>query len=712
MNTTHTTEIRPCVRTSQALRSSALAIAITMALSSAFITTASSSELATDDNTVESGTSDATPAADAPKSLAEIQVTARKREERQIDVPIGMAVIHGEQLEAAGITNIGDAISTAPGAAAYDAGGGFTYVQVRGASARQGSNETGYYLDDVPFDGVTVPWYPDTRSFDIDSVEVLKGPQGTLFGEGSVGGTVIVNTAKPDATAFGAAVDFSAGSTHGGNLGWGTKAMINVPLIEDRLAMRFVGTNERTSGWLHNNDTGEDEINWQRIKTGRGKLRFTPTDRLTLDLSYWKYKNHSPGGFDYAYQNMTVDTYYDVYSDWDSTSLRARYELDGSDLLYIHSDGGLSRDLNGVNAGRDYVSSIDIGVKTDEVRWGSTGSNLIDWTVGLYQRHGKRVDSYHLEGYDPTHSSHRNTPVSIFGEATWNISERWATSLGARYFREKVDAFDSTATQINELKHTFTHTSPRFSVVYHPQADSSVYATVANGYRSGQLQLINSIIAGNELGIPVPDSTRPDEIWNYEVGYKTVVQDGRLMFEAALFRNIWDDVPIYFPIEGGVFYALMNSGGTSTKGAEMGLTWIPDSHWTVQLSTSYVDAKYREDQPGTNFHKGTPVFNVPKLQFTGGVGYTWPMTGSLNGVARLDASHFSRRETSSTAEGVGGDPITQVSARFGVESMSGWGAYLFGTNLTDDDGAVDPPYRGQATRLRPRTIGIQVSYRY
>lgn len=96
MNTTHTTEIRPCVRTSQALRSSALAIAITMALSSAFITTASSSELATDDNTVESGTSDATPAADAPKSLAEIQVTARKREERQIDVPIGMAVIHGE----------------------------------------------------------------------------------------------------------------------------------------------------------------------------------------------------------------------------------------------------------------------------------------------------------------------------------------------------------------------------------------------------------------------------------------------------------------------------------------------------------------------------------------------------------------------------------------------------------------------------------------
>ena len=86
--------------------------------------------------------------------------------------------------------------------------------------------------------------------------------------------------------------------------------------------------------------------------------------------------------------------------------------------------------------------------------------------------------------------------------------------------------------------------------------------------------------------------------------------------------------------------------------------------------------------------------------------------GTVCGIARVDASHFSRRETSSTAEGVGGDPITQVSARFGVESMSGWGAYLFGTNLTDDDGAVDPPYRGQATRLRPRTIGIQVSYRY
>lgn len=646
------------------------------------------------------------------KELQAVTVTARKRVEREVDIPIGMSVISGEELEAAGITNVGDALLTSPGVASFDAGGGFTYVQVRGASARQGSNETGYYLDDVPFDGVTVPWYPDTRSFDIDTVQVLKGPQGTLFGEGSVGGTVVVTTRKPDATGFHATVDTNVSSTQGGTNGWGGKAMVNIPLVADKLALRLVGTDEKTSGWLYNRDTAEDNINWQRIKTGRAKLRYTPTDRLTVDLAYWKYKNHSPGGFDYAYRDMTVDTYYDVYSDWDSGSLRAQYDLDGSQLLYVYSDGGLGRTLNGVNLGLAYASTIDIGVRTNELRWTSTGENVLDWTVGFYQRRADRADTYHTEGYDPSRSSHLNKSYSLYGEVMWNFAPRWSTSLGARYFKDKVDAYDSTTTQINRLDHTFTHASPKLTLTYHPTHDSSVYASVANGYRSGQLQLINSIILAEQMGISVPASTRPDEIWSYELGYKTVMDGGRLRLNSAIFHTNWKDVPIYFPLQGGALYALLNSGGTSTDGAELGLTWIPNASWTLQFNGSYIDAVYTRTEPGTNFHKGTPVFNVPKLQLTGSAAYNWPIGNSLYGIARTDVSHFSRRVTSSTAEGEPGDAITRVSARLGVESVQGWSAYLFGENLTNEKGAVDPPYLGQATRLRPRTVGLEVSYTY
>lgn len=356
------------------------------------------------------------------QDLSEVTVTARKRKEREVDIPIGMSVISGEQLEAAGITNIGDAILTSPGVAAFDAGGGFTYVQVRGASARQGSNETGYYLDDVPFDGVTVPWYPDTRSFDIENVQVLKGPQGTLFGEGSIGGTVVVTTRKPELDAFHAKVNASVSTTQGGTNGWGGKAMLNVPLVSDKLALRVVGTDEKTSGWLYNRDTGEDNINWQRIKTGRVKLRYAPTERLTVDLAYWKYKNHSPGGFDYAYEDMSVDTYYDVHSDWDSGNLRAQYDFDESQLLYVYSNGGLGRNLSGVSLGLAHSSTIDIGVHTNELRWTSTGEHTLDWTVGLYQSHAERTDSYNDEGYDPSHSSQLNKSYAFYGELTWNFA--------------------------------------------------------------------------------------------------------------------------------------------------------------------------------------------------------------------------------------------------------------------------------------------------
>lgn len=646
------------------------------------------------------------------KDLQAVTVTARKRVEREVDIPIGMAVIDGYQLEAAGITNIGDALLTAPGVAAYDAGGGFTYVQVRGASARQGSNETGYYLDDVPFDGVTVPWYPDTRSFDIDSIQVLKGPQGTLFGEGSIGGTVVVTTRNPDLDGFHTTVETSASSTEGGTNGWGAKAMLNIPLIEGKLALRIASTDEKTSGWLRNRDTGAENINWQRIQTNRVKLRYAPTDRLTVDLAYWKYKNHSPGGFDWAYRDMSVNTYYDVHSDWDSGSLKAKYDFDNSQLMYVYSDGGLGRNLSGVNQGRTRNSTIDIGVKTNELRWTSTGEHTIDWTAGLYHHKGQRGDFYNNQGFEPSNSAHLSKSVAVYGDLTWNFAEKWSTSVGARHFKEDLDASDSTATQTNRLDHTVSHTSPKVTLTYHPRADSSVYGSIANGYRSGQLQLINTIQLAKDLGLDVPTSTKPDQIWSYELGYKAIFNGGRLQFDSAIFYTNWKDVPIYMPLQGGAVYALLNSGGTSTKGAEMGLTWIPNDAWTFQFSGSYIDAIYDRTQPGTNFHKGTPVFNVPKLQTTGSAAYGWAIGNGLWGTARTDITHFSRRETSSTAEGVGGDAITRVSARLGLESVNGWSAYLFGENLANDKGAVDPPYRGQASRLRPRTFGVELKYHY
>ncbi|MBN8790601.1 MAG: Plug domain-containing protein, partial [Stenotrophomonas nitritireducens] len=106
-------------------------------------------------------------------NLGAVKVTARKRDERQIDVPIAMTAITGEQIDAMGITKVAEIIAMTPGAGSVDNGGGFTQVQIRGVSSSLGGNDNGYYLDDIPFTGVTVPWYPEVRSWDIDRVEIL-----------------------------------------------------------------------------------------------------------------------------------------------------------------------------------------------------------------------------------------------------------------------------------------------------------------------------------------------------------------------------------------------------------------------------------------------------------------------------------------------------------------------------------------------------------
>lgn len=646
--------------------------------------------------------------------LSAVTVTARKRDERQIDVPIAVTSVTGEQIEARGIDSVSDVIALAPGAAAYDAGGAFTYIQIRGASARQGSNETGYYLDEVPFNGVTVPWYPETRSFDIDRVEILKGPQGTLFGEGSMGGTVRVITRKPEFNEFHAGVEATASTTEGGTGGWGVKAMANVPLVDDMLAMRFGVTDEKLAGWLSSRKTGESDINEQRIKTGRAKLRFAPTERINIDLSYWKFEAHSPGGFEAAYDDMSVDSYYDVNNEWDSSSFVASYDFDGSQVLYVFSDGGLGRNLTGeLSGGRAYASTVNIGVRTHELRWASTGDRSFDWTAGYYLRRAERWGRTAIGGLSPSRNSQVNDSYSVFGEVTWKFAERWAATVGLRYFEDKVDSSDVTVTTTNVLQENFTNTSPRLSLSYAPSEDSTIYASVASGYRSGQLQPITSIILAEEAGIDLPAGTTPDEIWSYEIGYKSLFADGRLMLETALFYSDWKDVPVYMSLAGGLYSGILNSAGSTSRGVELGLTWFPSSSWAFQFAGSVMDAVYKEDLPGTNFYKGTPVFNVPKTTLSGSAAYNWPVGDALKGIARTDVAYNSSRETSASAGTKGGDPITRVSARVGLESPTGWAAYLFGENLTNEGGATDARSTlGTATRLRPRTYGVEFRYNY
>jgi len=660
---------------------------------------------------------DTSPRQGEATNLGAVKVTARKRDERQIDVPIAMTAITGEQIDAMGISKVAEVIAMTPGAGSVDNGMGFTQVQIRGVSSSLGGNDNGYYLDDIPFTGVTVPWYPEVRSWDIDRVEILKGPQGTLFGEGSMGGTVRTLTRKPDLEAFGAAFEASASTTRDGGSGWGGKAMLNVPLLKDKLAVRVAVTDESLSGWvdevLLGGSTGRKDINEQRVKTGRVKLRFTPTERWDMDLAYWKYDSDAPGGGNGALNNRTTNSFYANTDTWDVASFATSYAFDGSQLFYSYADADLTYANDGMlNPTTSYVSNIQIGVRTHELRWSSTGERALDWTVGYYLRKADRHDRSSVGGVPPSRSVQFNDAYALFGETTLKLpNPAWSLTAGLRYFKDDVDAESVSSDRASTLDAKFGSWNPRLALSFKPNEDSTLYASVARGFRSGQLQPIATLLVAEANGIELPARIAPDSILSYELGAKSLLVEGTLMLEGALFYSDWKDVAVRVPITSSI-NGLANSRGTRNKGIEAKLIYTPNAAWMLQVGGSLIDAIYAGGVKDTPLHKGTPVYNVPRTSVRASATYTWPVGDTLKGIARAGVVHDARRATALTA-GTPGDAVTSANARIGVESPSGWSGYLYGENLTDDNGALSArTAAGIGNRLRPRTLGVMFRYDY
>ncbi|PZR02423.1 MAG: hypothetical protein DI536_37060 [Archangium gephyra] len=166
-------------------------------------------------------------------------------------------------------------------------------------------------------------------------------------------------------------------------------------------------------------------------------------------------------------------------------------------------------------------------------------------------------------------------------------------------------------------------------------------------------------------------------------------------------------VPITSTING-----LTNSKGTENKGVEVNVVYTPSASLMLQVGGSIIDATYVADVPGTPLNKGTDVYNVPRNSFTASAAYSWDVAADLRGVVRTGVVYDSARETALTA-GSPGDAITMLDARIGVESDNGWSAFLYGDNLTNEDGALNARTTlGVANRLRPRTYGVVFRYSF
>ncbi len=663
------------------------------------------------------------PASDKGGGVEEIVVTAQKRAQRILDVPLAISAFTNDALRERGAVQLSDFLQSAPSVGIVDSESGTNRVNIRGISASAGDSTVGYYLDELPFSFIGSVSLPDVRTFDLERVEVLRGPQGTLYGDGSLGGTIRVLTADPNLRQLQGDVDVSAMSTADGEDSYAAKGMLNLPLKEDMLGLRLVASHEDFGGWIDDTLTGTKDENGRVIDNYRAKLRLAPNEKLDLVLSAWHTET------DFVDSTVSLDNRTtpagrtDAEFKYDLYSLVLRYHLGFADLVSATSWMDLSLVNRGMFAGFPQIGAQKQEVRSEELRLTSADEGRFHWTAGLFYRTMERpLTSQILNMLIQQYSDSKS--YAIFGEGTWSLNKRLDLTVGLRYFKDDRSRNDpvapATLALIRQTNPDFSGNvdtsvdtfNPRFNLAWHVNDDWMLYTNVAKGFRSGQVQPVASLIAAALAGRTIAVGIDEETLWSYEIGSKSTFAGGRAALEAAIYYNDWRDLQLTVALASGLS-GFANAGRARTLGGEVSLSVQPVEDLDLRLSASHIDAEYAESITGVNPHKGDRVSGVPENMVSASASYRWPLTSALKGVVYGSAQYTSERVDVVNVT-LPSDNVTVLDTRLGVEGRS-WGLYLFGDNLTDEDGAVDvrfPVLAYAAPRLRPRTYGVNMNYRF
>jgi outer membrane receptor protein involved in Fe transport len=405
-----------------------------------------------------------------PNVIEEVIVTATKRAESVQDIPQSITAVSGKDLEAKGIENYEDLTRTIPGVIATG-GSNFNKFVVRGIQTSNGTSSSGeqklvaIYLDDLPLTSFSV-LTPDMRPYDIGRVEVLRGPQGTLFGSGSLAGAIRYVTNKADPSGYHASLDVEAGKTKGDSNRLRLGAMVNVPLIQDQLAVRLVGYTRNEDGWVnYAGPKGRKNTNTADDWGVRGSLRWQPNDKL--NATFMVTSDHNKVGDSSLYdptQGRNIakrDFPFAVDVDLDSYNATIEYDLGFADLtsatVFAKSKTGWNLDLDAVLTAIMpfyFQEKIDTDSVVEDFRLVSKKGGKLDWVAGAFYLDQKSdyADSFNvpqsflaalkITGLAPIRTPNADTSMdlrnkknfeaALYGEVSYHFTDTLTFTTGAR----------------------------------------------------------------------------------------------------------------------------------------------------------------------------------------------------------------------------------------------------------------------------------------
>ncbi|MFC4313108.1 TonB-dependent receptor [Steroidobacter flavus] len=710
--------------------------------------------------------------------IDEIVVTAQKRSESVQDVPVSVSAFAEEQLTRVHATQLQDYAAYMPGINITNGGSpGQTSITLRGIAPVGPGSVVGTYVDDTPLGASNnyaraTGFALDLMPYDIERVEVLRGPQGTLYGAGSMGGLLkyVLKEPSADALEFRAGVE---GSDVSGadDLGWGARAGVNVPL-GDTVALRASYFQQNTPGYIDNLYTGKQDMNELEQSGGRLALKWQINENASLKIGGMWQRLDSDNNGSMALGLTSVDPYRGTRSFGDLGTSIPNEEPFSKDVDYysatLNWGLGWGEFVSATSYSKTHTSqtqdaSITFGAFfpiysvllelpgapfdpglakfnitldhekwTQEFRLASSGEGAIQWRIGAFYT---EEDSKNEQIVDATDFNHVLIPgflpyfafaalpseykeLALFGDVTFKISDSFDVITGVRLARndQKFRQISGgvvleTANEPGESdEDVFTYAvSPR----WHVTDDTMVYARVATGYRPG---------GPNTIALNLPRSVDADELTNYELGIKSLLMEGRALVNAAVFYMDWQDIQQTRSFAG--VSGLDNAGDAKSKGIELESLFSVTAGLQLGLNLSYTDATLKSTPPDLPNKLDEQLPGVP--EFSGAITANYAFTAfggheaNIGGGWRYVDERWSQvvMTEENRAYALPAYDVLDLNADVRFDSLT---VRLFVKNLTDEraftgggvttDGA-DEPVRLDLAVLQPRTVGLSIDFQF
>ena len=560
-------------------------------------------------------------AAEQPKGTAavadsqDIVVTARKREETLRNVPISATAITGDTIEKRGLTSVKDVALLTPGLSINSDGAGRAFVSIRGVGVTLVDTVqpgVGIFLDGIYQPNTS---YLNNPLVDVERVEVLRGPQGTLYGKNTLGGAINVITRQPSNELQGSLIGSYGGPDHN----WFAAGSISGPIIDDRLQVRIGAAHRQQDGFLDNVTIGEPG-NPLKTDTVNGTLRFLPTGTGGTVLTVNGYYNWVKGGsVPYAFvtgptdYNRTVRLNATNYQYFKYRGVNAKLEVPvesiNSKLTLIGAYD--ARNVRTPDADGDFTP-IDIlrtngtdalKTRTVEARFDSQLSSTLSSLIGVFYSRETR-DVFQnliffpglLNGLNTAQSSKASNTYAGFGTIFWRPNPGWEVSAGLRWDEQKqsengvaINTFPvPTAPTLTSLKLNEKNLSPRVSLTRHWTSDFMTYASVARGSRGGGF---NPPVVANQNLL----TYHGDNVWTFEAGTKFTSSDHRFSLAADVYYNNYKHyigLNSIAPSTTGSFTTIdLNTGHVHSYGTEIEASYRPIRQWSLSGGLSLQHAR-------------------------------------------------------------------------------------------------------------------------